>query len=188
MPLTSTASGRTTDTPRTARPSAAPARPARGADPDANRRQARSVAKQQQAAERIATATAEISAQNVEAAEASRQLTESMQQIAAGAEEASGATQQSLAAMTQVEQRAERQEATTRQVADLSQALQALLNETMIGINTLLANVESASARQTGSVAKITELEKQADEIGEIVKTVAHIADQTNLFALNATI
>jgi methyl-accepting chemotaxis protein len=34
----------------------------------------------------------------------------------------------------------------------------------------------------------ITELEKQADEIGEIVKTVAHIADQTNLLALNAAI
>ncbi|WP_229069294.1 methyl-accepting chemotaxis protein [Actinoplanes sp. DH11] len=189
MPLTSTSAGRT-DASR-ARPAAAPvsARPAaRGGDPDASRRQARSVAKQQQAAERIATATAEISAQNAEAAEASRQLTDSMQQIAAGAEEASGATQQSLAAMNQVEERAEQQETTTRQVAELSQTLQNLLNETLIGINTLLANVTSASTRQTGSVAKITELEKQADEIGEIVKTVAHIADQTNLLALNAAI
>ncbi|BBH64223.1 chemotaxis protein [Actinoplanes sp. OR16] len=191
MPLTSTSSGRATEASR-ARPAAAPvsARPAagRGADPDANRKQARSVAKQQQAAERIATATAEISAQNAQAAEASRQLSESMQQIAAGAEEASGATQQSLAAMNQVEERVSRQEQTTRQVADLSQALQALLNETRTGISNLLANVDSASTRQTESVVTITELEKQADEIGEIVKTVAHIADQTNLLALNAAI
>ncbi|MFF5081071.1 methyl-accepting chemotaxis protein [Actinoplanes sp. NPDC000266] len=190
MPLTtSSANGRATDQARASRPVSAPARPAaRGGDTDAGRRQARSVAKQQQAAERIAAATAEISAQNAEATEASRQLTESMQQISAGAEEASGATQQSLAAMNQVEERVGRQESTTRQVAELSQALQNLLGETRSGINNLLANVDSASTRQTSSVVKITELEKQADEIGEIVKTVAHIADQTNLLALNAAI
>nr|WP_296070903.1 methyl-accepting chemotaxis protein [uncultured Actinoplanes sp.] len=188
MPLTtSSTNGRATERPRPAA-APAPARPARGAADDGNRRQARSVAKQQQAAERIAAATAEISAQNAEAAEASRQLTESMQQISAGAEEASGATQQSLAAMGQVEERVGRQGQTTRQVADLSQALQNLLNETRTGISALLANVDSASSRQTESVVTITELEKQADEIGEIVKTVAHIADQTNLLALNAAI
>ncbi|GAA2621970.1 methyl-accepting chemotaxis protein [Paractinoplanes durhamensis] len=111
-----------------------------------------------------------------------------MQQISAGAEEASGATQQSLAAMNQVEERIESQEQITQQVAELSLALQNLLNETRGGINGLLANVESAANRQTASVGTITELEKQADEIGEIVKTVAHIADQTNLLALNAAI
>ncbi|MCY1140269.1 methyl-accepting chemotaxis protein [Actinoplanes sp. Pm04-4] len=194
MPLTtSTANGRASDQARTSRSISAPAstRPPRGGgggDTDASRRQARSVAKQQQAAERIAAATAEISAQNAEAAEASRQLTESMQQISAGAEQASGATQESLAAMNQVEDQVSRQEATTRQVADLSQALQNLLNETRTGINLLLANVDNASGRQTASVVTISELEKQADEIGEIVKTVAHIADQTNLLALNAAI
>ncbi|XVU24045.1 methyl-accepting chemotaxis protein [Actinoplanes sp. CA-054009] len=192
MPLTtSSANGRATDHARASRPVSAPASArtaAKGGDTDASRRQARSVAKQQQAAERIAAATAEISAQNAEATEASRQLMESMQQISAGAEEASGATQQSLAAMNQVEERVGRQEGATRQVAELSQALQNLLNDTRNGINNLLANVDNASTRQTASVVTITELEKQADEIGEIVKTVAHIADQTNLLALNAAI
>ncbi|SDT78005.1 methyl-accepting chemotaxis protein [Actinoplanes derwentensis] len=189
MPLTSTATGRGTESTRTTTTrSPAPARPARPTDQDATRRQARSVAKQQQAAERIASATAQISAQNAQAAEASRQLSESMQQIAAGAEESSGATQQSLAAMNQIEEKAVRQEQTTRQVADLSQVLQGLINDARNGINNLLANVDSASNRQSASVATITELEKQADEIGEIVKTVAHIADQTNLLALNAAI
>jgi methyl-accepting chemotaxis protein len=186
MPLTTSApNGRAEKT----RPPAAPtaSRPPRG-DTEASRRQARSVAKQQQAAERIAAATAEISAQNAEASEASRQLSDSMQQISAGAEEASGATQQSLAAMNQVEERVSRQDQTTRQVAELSQALQNLLNETRTGISNLLGNVDAASTRQAESVVTISELEKQADEIGEIVKTVAHIADQTNLLALNAAI
>ncbi|MBB4692714.1 methyl-accepting chemotaxis protein [Paractinoplanes abujensis] len=196
MPLTtSSTNGRASDHARASRPVSAPVstRPARGGGPgagdtEASRRQARSVAKQQQAAERIAAATAEISAQNAEAAEASRQLTEAMQQISAGAEQASGATQQSLAAMNQVEEQVGRQETTTRQVAELSQALQGLLQETRNGINMLLANVDNASTRQSASVGTISELEKQADEIGEIVKTVAHIADQTNLLALNAAI
>ncbi|GLY04728.1 MULTISPECIES: methyl-accepting chemotaxis protein [Actinoplanes] len=193
MPLTSTSTGRAADS-RSARP-AASSRPVRtgggtprAGDTDATRRQARSVAKQQQAAERIATATAEISAQNAQASEASRQLSESMQQIAAGAEESSGATQQSLAAMNQIEERVNRQQQTTRQVAEVCQVLQNSLNEARIGINNLLTNVDSASARQSASVSTISELEKQADEIGEIVKTVAHIADQTNLLALNAAI
>lgn len=192
MPLTtSTPNGRTTETirrPNVAKTTQMSNGAKRGPDTEASRRQARSVAKQQQAAERIASATAEISAQNAEASEASRQLTESMQQIAAGAEEASGATQQSLAVMTQVEERVAQQQTVTRRVAELSQALQALLVETRTGISSLLANVDRASSRQTASVATISELEKQADEIGEIVKTVAHIADQTNLLALNAAI
>jgi methyl-accepting chemotaxis protein len=150
MPLTTSSTNGRADHARATRPAASPVstRPPRGGDTEANRRQARSVAKQQQAAERIATATAEISAQNAEAAEASRQLTDSMQQISAGAEEASGATQESLAAMNQVEERVAAQEQTTRQVAELSQALQNLLNETRAGISGLLGNVESASNRQ----------------------------------------
>src|SRR5262245_37534427 len=136
MPLTTSTNGRA-DHARSVRPTASPVstRPPRGGDTEANRRQARSVAKQQQAAERIASATTEISAQDAEAAGASRQLSESMQQISAGAEEASGATQQSLAAMNQVEERVDRQEQTTRQVAELSQALQNLLQETRTGIS-----------------------------------------------------
>ena len=89
-----------------------------------------------------------------------------MQQIAAGAEEASGATQQSLAAMNQVEERVSSQQQTTQQVAELSQALQNLLNETRNGIRNLLGNVDSASTRQTASVVTITELEKQAGAQG----------------------
>ena len=73
MPLTTSTSNGRADHARSARPTAAPVstRPPKG-DTEANRRQARSVAKQQQAAERIASATGEISAQNAEAADASR--------------------------------------------------------------------------------------------------------------------
>jgi len=48
--------------------------------------------------------------------------------------------------------------------------------------------VKIAADRQTASVTMIAELEKQAANIGDIVKAVARIADQTNLLALNAAI
>ena len=158
------------------------------ADSDATRRRARSVAKQQQAAERIAQATSSVSSQNNEASEASQQLRDTMQQISAAAEESSGASQQSLAVVTLVEERIGRQQTATQQMEQSTRKLQTLLADTKSGIDGLMYNVQGASNRQAASVTMISELEKQADEIGEIVKTVAHIADQTNLLALNAAI
>ena len=192
MPLTTNqANGRAT-TGTTSRTDFATTRPSSagraGSGDDADRRRARSVAKQQQAAERIAAATAEISAQNAQAAEVSRQLQTAMLQIATGAEESSGASQESLAVVTQVQERIKTQQQAATGVEGLSRTLQGLIVETTAIVVGLLSNVEGASDRQAASVTMISELEKQADEIGEIVKTVAHIADQTNLLALNAAI
>ena len=157
-------------------------------DTDAARRKARSIAKQQQAAERIASATGEVSGQNAQAVEGSRHLRESVQEISAGAEQASGATQESLAVMGQVEDRIQRQQVAAARVEEVSRTLQTTIADTTLGIERLLQNVSGSSARQAASVKVISELEKQAEEIGEIVKTVAQIADQTNLLALNAAI
>ncbi len=55
-------------------------------------------------------------------------------------------------------------------------------------INTLLTNVKIASVKNLNSAKMVDELEVQAEEIGNVVKTVARIADQTNLLALNAAI
>ena len=159
-----------------------------GGEHDASRRRARSVARQQQNAERLAAATAQIAAQSAEATEASVQLRDSVQRIAAGAVESSGATQENLTVVTQVEQRITGQQMAAEMIERLCQTLQELLSQAVVDITGLLGNVEAASVRQDASVVAITELEKQAEEIGDIVKTVAHIADQTNLLALNAAI
>ena len=55
-------------------------------------------------------------------------------------------------------------------------------------INTLISNVKIASVKNLNSAKMVDELEVQAEEIGNVVKTVARIADQTNLLALNAAI
>ena len=69
-----------------------------------------------------------------------------------------------------------------------AQALNALTGQTTGHISGLVGNVALAAQRQATSVNMVVELERQAADIGDIVKAVARIADQTNLLALNAAI
>jgi len=48
--------------------------------------------------------------------------------------------------------------------------------------------VTVAAGRNAESAALVAQLEKQAENIGNIVQTVVKISDQTNLLALNAAI
>ncbi|MGP0051029.1 MAG: methyl-accepting chemotaxis protein, partial [Solirubrobacteraceae bacterium] len=167
------------------RPSARPRSARKGEDARSN---ARTAAKQQQAAERIAGATTELTRGIAEATEAARLLQTSVQEIASGAEETSSACEESLAAVERITGRIGVQRQASEQMRTLVTELQDLSAHTRIGIGAMLVNVGSAADRQEASVKTISELEKQAEEIGEIVKTVARIADQTNLLALNAAI
>ncbi len=153
-----------------------------------NRKRARTLAKQQQAAERVASASGQLAAGINEAASAAEELKRASDQIASGAEEASGAAQESLAAINQVAG------AITRQLnaADIAQnkaengrGLAARVNSE---VQATIGNVAIAAKRQAESVKMVAELERQAASIGDIVKAVARIADQTNLLALNAAI
>jgi len=155
---------------------------------EAQRKKARTLGKQQQAAERIAAATGQLASGINQGASAAEELKRASSQIATGAEEASGVAQQSLTAFQQVTVAIGRQ----LQSADASQAKgeasQLLIARTSADVASLITNVGVAAQRQVASVGMVAELEKQAATIGDIVKAVARIADQTNLLALNAAI
>jgi methyl-accepting chemotaxis protein len=157
-------------------------------DAEAQRKRARTLAKQQQAAERIAAATGQLSSGINEASSAAEQLKRNSDQIAAGAEEASGAAQESLAAFKQVTVAITRQLQFANVSQAKSEAIQTLAQRTSDDIGKLVTNVGVAAKRQAASVDMVVELEKQAANIGDIVKAVVRIADQTNLLALNAAI
>ena len=155
---------------------------------EVQRKRARTFARQQKVAERVASTTAEMASAISEAASAAQQMRKAMEQIATGAEEASGAAQLSLSAVTDISAGVIQ----AKEKADISrqksEALQALLAELNAQIATSVANIGTCADRQLASVQMVVELEKQAANIGEIVKAVARIADQTNLLALNAAI
>jgi methyl-accepting chemotaxis protein len=68
---------------------------------EAQKRKARTFARQQKAAERIAAATNQLASGITEAASAAEEMRRASDQIASGAEEAAGAAQQSLKAVSQ---------------------------------------------------------------------------------------
>ena len=104
------------------------------------------------------------------------------------AEEASGAAQESLAAITQVSGAITRQLAAVNQAQHMADGMQVLAGKINEEVRATIGNVAIAADRQAESVKMVAELERQAANIGDIVKAVARIADQTNLLALNAAI
>ena len=111
-----------------------------------------------------------------------------MEQNAAGAEQAASASEQSQRAVTVVSEvigTARNEAETSRQK---SEALQGLIAGVGQQIAASIMSISTAADRQAASVTMIVELERQAANIGDIVRAVARIADQTNLLALNAAI
>jgi methyl-accepting chemotaxis protein len=155
---------------------------------EAKRKKARTLAKQQQVAERVAAATGQLASGIGQASSAAEELKRASDQIATGAEEASGAAQQSLAAFKQVTGAIARQLQIVTVAQTKTEAVQELAMRTAGHIGKLVTNIGVSAQRQTASVEMVAELEKQAANIGDIVKAVVRIADQTNLLALNAAI
>jgi methyl-accepting chemotaxis protein len=155
---------------------------------DESRKTVRTHARQQKAAERIASATAELAAGITQSSSAAEELRKAMELIAAGAEEASAASEESRRAVTAITTtlvQAKTIADTSRQKTD---GLRGLIGDVSKQIAGSIVSIGTAADRQTTSVSMILELERQAASIGDIVRAVGRIADQTNLLALNAAI
>ncbi|MBF0409704.1 MAG: methyl-accepting chemotaxis protein [Candidatus Riflebacteria bacterium] len=152
------------------------------------RAKARTLARAQQVAERLGTATQECASAIAEAGSAVSELEKTMQSISSAATEASAAAEESRSAINEIEKAAEM----SNKRADVSlttvSKLRELASSTSLDIDNLIKGVSSAAAANIESAKMIEELEKQSAEIGKIVHAVARIADQTNLLALNAAI
>ena len=149
---------------------------------------ARTVARAQAVAEKLSTATDQVSSAIAEATGAVEELEKTMHTIAAGADQASTAAEESRAAINQIEKASDgangRAEVSLKRVNDL----QALAKSTTADIEALIKGVGDAAEANLESAKMIAELERQSEEIGKIVHAVTRIADQTNLLALNAAI
>jgi methyl-accepting chemotaxis protein len=149
---------------------------------------ARTVARAQAVAEKLSTATDQVSSAIAEATGAVEELEKTMHTIAAGADQASAAAEESRAAINQIEKASDgandRAEVSLRRVNELL----ALAKSTTVDLETLIRGVGDAANANLESAKMIGELERQSEEIGKIVHAVTRIADQTNLLALNAAI
>jgi methyl-accepting chemotaxis protein len=154
----------------------------------ADKARARAVARAQAVAERLSAATEQVASAIAEANHAVVELEKTMHSIASGAEEASTAAEESRAAINQIEKASGA--ALVRAEAALAKAndLQALAKLTQADVEQLIQGVNEGARANIESAKMVSQLERQSEEIGKIVYTVARIADQTNLLALNAAI
>lgn len=143
---------------------------------------------QDRVSERLAAATGQLASGLTEASAAAEELRRSMEQIASGASEAAGAAQEQLSAIKQVVTSL----GIARTQAEVSrhrtEAVEVVLAETAAQIGMSVRAIGRNGARQGASVQLVSELERRAQDIGEITRAVSRISDQTNLLALNAAI
>ena len=149
---------------------------------------ARTVARAQAVAEKLSTATDQVSSAIAEATGAVEELEKTMHTIAAGAEQASTAAEESRAAINQIEKASDAANARAEVSLKRVNELQALAKSTSADLEILIKGVADAANANIESARMIGELERQSEEIGKIVHAVTRIADQTNLLALNAAI
>jgi methyl-accepting chemotaxis protein len=149
---------------------------------------ARTLAKQQQIAERIATASEQLASGIEEGTGAAEELNRSMEQIATGAEEASGASEESRAAIAQIEKNSQINSNLAVDTLNKVNTLKALSATTGSDIDIMVKGVATSAEVALETAKMMVNLEKQSEEIGNIVQAVVRIADQTNLLALNAAI
>lgn len=149
---------------------------------------ARTLAKQQQLAERIAVATEQLASGIEEASSAAEELGATMAQIAKGANEASSAAEESRAAINQIDKASVVAEKNAKESLERVDIAKELIENTSNDIELMIKGIKESADTNLESVKLVGELEKQSNEIGEIVQAVVRIADQTNLLALNAAI
>ncbi len=149
---------------------------------------ARTLAKQQQLAERIAVATEQMASGIEEASSAAEELAATMAQISSGASEAASAAEESRAAINQVEKASVIADERAKESLTRAEAAKDMITNISSDIQLMIEGIKESAETNSESVKLIGELERQSNEVGEIVQAVVRIADQTNLLALNAAI
>ncbi|HEY5583311.1 MAG TPA: methyl-accepting chemotaxis protein [Ruminiclostridium sp.] len=149
---------------------------------------ARTLAKQQQLAERIALATEQIASGIEEASSSAEELGTTMQQISKGANETASAAEQSRTAINQVDKASVVADKNASDSLERAEIAKDIIGNTSNDIELMIKGIKESAETSMESVKLIGELEKQSNEVGEIVQAVVRIADQTNLLALNAAI
>ena len=137
---------------------------------EAQKRKAKTYARQQKAAERVAAATSQLASGIAEAASAAEELRKAVAQIGVGAEESSGASQQSLKAINHGAGLILKAKENAEIVTSKTQVLQTQILEVSGQISNSILAISKVAERQEGSVKMVAELDQQAAAIGEVVE------------------
>lgn len=158
------------------------------ANSNSDKRRARTLAKQQQISESIASISSSILDNAQESVSAIEELKSSMEQIATAAEENSGASEQALRNVKSINSNINRMSNTIDTVITSTLSTGDNIMNAVDTINSSVGRMHSSVNVAQTSSKKSEELKTSSENIGEAVGFIAKIADQTNLLALNAAI
>jgi methyl-accepting chemotaxis protein len=129
----------------------------------------------------VATTTASLAAASEQLSINTAQLAKGGHEQAQQATQAAAAVEQMSATVTEMAQNAQGVASTAQQASRAA----GQGNEVVVGS---IAGMTRLAETVRASASRIQSLGQRSDEIGEIVKVIEDIADQTNLLALNAAI
>ena len=152
------------------------------------KRRQRTLAKQQQVAESLATVASNILNNAQESVSAIEELKSSMEQIATAAEENSGASEQALANVKSISNNINRMVGSVDSAIGTTLGAGEIIAYSVSLIDETVARMQRSVNVANQSSQKAEELKASSQNIGEAVGFIAKIADQTNLLALNAAI
>lgn len=149
---------------------------------------ARTLARSQAVAEKLATATAQVSAAIDEASGAIHQLDQSAQVVAGDARETAANSDTLRSLLEEAAKAAAADSARSKSAMVKVTSLQQVVQDTAVDVARMAVGLREWSRANTESNKTIGALEQASQDIGKIVHAVGRIADQTNLLALNAAI
>lgn len=149
---------------------------------------ARNMAKQSAMAERIASASEQLVAGVEESNAAAQEFSRLMEDVTEAAEHAGINSEKMREASSQMDSGTlELWNVMVELIREGDAAVKAS-KESIQTMDNMAGLVKVAADKNSQSAQRIRELEEQSQRIGDIVKAVVMIADQTNLLALNAAI
>ena len=153
-----------------------------------DKRKQRTLAKQQQVAESLATVSTGILNNAQESVSAIEQLKSSMEQIATAAEENNGAAEQALENVRGIAANVNRMSSSVDTAITSTLSAGEIVSHSVNLIDESVSRMQNSVKVAKQSSTKAEDLKASSQNIGEAVGFIAKIADQTNLLALNAAI
>lgn len=121
-------------------------------------------------------------------ASASAELSATAEEMSRGAQTLASRTTQTAAAVEEMNATVAEVAGNSGRAAQMAQTTVGTASDGRTVVSETIAGMEKISEAVTQSAAIMAALGKSSDQIGEIVRVIEDIADQTNLLALNAAI
>ncbi|MWV38289.1 methyl-accepting chemotaxis protein [Natrialba sp. INN-245] len=136
----------------------------------------------------VATASEQVTASSEEVRSASEQVTESVQEISEGADRQNENLQSVTREMNGLSTTTEEIAASSNEVADLAARTAETGERGREAAQEALEGMTEIETESEAAVEEIARLEREMEQIDELLEFIGEVAEQTNMLALNANI